>query len=228
MLPTTFYTLMCLNTRPPYDPRKLQCFLACSGISLTSISGGTPFNSDSQQNWNKLKLGIYIYMQMDRSSLSNSWIVPWSLPWALKLNNGGRKRPLGRRVFGSRSSSKNGWIKASNCTNVNQIIHQRPKWLTFILESFFYLPLCFGGSESTEVVSKRDPRLLEAFSCGISEIEDVYKGKLVNCSTRGTGNIYVHTQSFKYLVPWMSFNLGEFKFCVIRVHALNFLPSWGS
>jgi hypothetical protein len=36
------------------------------------------------------------------------------IPWGLKLNSGGRKRPLGRRVFGSLSSSKNGWINASN------------------------------------------------------------------------------------------------------------------
>lgn len=37
------------------------------------------------------------------------------IPWGLKLNSGGRKRPFGRRVFESRSSSKNEWPNASNC-----------------------------------------------------------------------------------------------------------------
>lgn len=64
---------------PNHKPRKAHCFLACSGISFTNISTGTPFSS-----------------------------------WGLKLNNGGRKRPFGSRVLGSRSSSKKGWIKASN------------------------------------------------------------------------------------------------------------------
>jgi hypothetical protein len=31
-----------------HNPRKAHCFLACSGISLTSISTGTPFSSDTQ------------------------------------------------------------------------------------------------------------------------------------------------------------------------------------
>lgn len=98
--------------------------------------------------------------------------------------------------------------------------------LTEILKSF-YLPLCFGGSESTEVILKRDPQLPEAFSCGISGNMDIYTVKLVNYLKGGTGNIF-SVSFFKYLVPWMSFNLGKLEFCVIRVHALNFLPGWGS
>lgn len=98
--------------------------------------------------------------------------------------------------------------------------------LTEILK-YFYLPLCFGGLESTEVILKRDPQLLEAFSYGISDNMDVCTVKLVNYLKGGTGNIYVQ-RFFKYLVPWMSFNLGKLEFCVIRVHALNFLPGWGS
>jgi len=39
-------------------------------------------------------------------------------PWDLKLKSGGRGRPLGRRVFGSLSSSKKGWMQASNCRPV--------------------------------------------------------------------------------------------------------------
>lgn len=51
------------------------------------------------------------------------------LPWGLKLKSGGRKRPFGKRVFGSRSSSKNGWINASNCirktrSNVSYGLHK--------------------------------------------------------------------------------------------------------
>lgn len=47
-----------------------------------------------------------------------------SLPWGLKLNNGGRKRPFGSRVLGSRSSSKKGWIKASNCIKLKVLLEQ--------------------------------------------------------------------------------------------------------
>lgn len=36
-----------------------------------------------------------------------------TLPWDLKLKRGGRGRPLGRRVFGSLNSSKNGCMQAS-------------------------------------------------------------------------------------------------------------------
>lgn len=37
----------------------------------------------------------------------------------LKLNRGGKKRPFGRRVVGSRSSSKKGW------TNASKAVHRR-------------------------------------------------------------------------------------------------------
>lgn len=36
-------------------------------------------------------------------------------PLDLKLNSGGRNRPLGKRALGSRNSSKKGWIRASSC-----------------------------------------------------------------------------------------------------------------
>jgi hypothetical protein len=35
----------------------------------------------------------------------------------LKLKRWGRERPFGNRAFGSRSSSKNGWINASNAVH---------------------------------------------------------------------------------------------------------------
>jgi len=38
-----------------------------------------------------------------------------NLPLGLKLKRWGRERPFGKREFGSRSSSKNGWTNASNC-----------------------------------------------------------------------------------------------------------------
>lgn len=44
------------------------------------------------------------------------------IPWGLKLKSGGRKRPFGRRVFGSRSSSKKECVKASNCIGRKQIM----------------------------------------------------------------------------------------------------------
>lgn len=33
---------------------------------------------------------------------------------------------------------------------------------------------------------------------------------------------------FYYLVPWMRFNLWEFKFCIIRIHAFNLFPCWSA
>lgn len=37
------------------------------------------------------------------------------------MNSAGRNRPFGRRVLGSRSSSKKEWVKASNCIWKKQI-----------------------------------------------------------------------------------------------------------
>lgn len=39
-------------TKPNHNPSQAHCFLACSGISLTIISTGTPFSSGQQQNTN--------------------------------------------------------------------------------------------------------------------------------------------------------------------------------
>lgn len=39
-------------------------------------------------------------------------------PAGLKLKSGGSGRPLGSRVLGSRSSSKNGWMQASNLKKI--------------------------------------------------------------------------------------------------------------
>jgi hypothetical protein len=33
---------------------------------------------------------------------------------------------------------------------------------------------------------------------------------------------------FTYLVPWMGFDLREFKFCVAGIHAANFLMCWST
>ena len=44
----------------------------------------------------------------------------WNIPCGLKLKRGGRKRPFGRRVLGSRSSSKNGWTSASTWRKVSK------------------------------------------------------------------------------------------------------------
>lgn len=49
-----------------------------------------------------------------KNEQANSTTGKSDLPWDLKLNKGGRGRPLGRRVLGSLSSSKNGWTQASN------------------------------------------------------------------------------------------------------------------
>jgi len=44
-----------------------------------------------------------------------------TVPCGLKLKSGGSGRPLGRRVFGSLSSSNNGWIQASNYNNTRRV-----------------------------------------------------------------------------------------------------------
>lgn len=36
-----------------YDPRNAQCFLACSGISRTKVSVGTPFSSGQEKRVSK-------------------------------------------------------------------------------------------------------------------------------------------------------------------------------
>ena len=45
------------------------------------------------------------------------------IPWGLKLKRGGKGRPLGRRVLGSRSSSKNGCTIASIYNQQSYIKH---------------------------------------------------------------------------------------------------------
>lgn len=39
------------------------------------------------------------------------------------MKRGGKGRPLGRRVLGSRSSLKNGWTQASNCKRYITVDH---------------------------------------------------------------------------------------------------------
>jgi len=51
----------------------------------------------------------------DHQSTNTTAYSKINIPWGLKLNSGGRKRPVGKRAFGSRSSSKKGWVKQSNC-----------------------------------------------------------------------------------------------------------------
>lgn len=48
-----------------------------------------------------------------------------TLPWDLKLKRGGRGRPLGRRVFGSLNSSKNGCMQASIWRMAPWLEHKR-------------------------------------------------------------------------------------------------------
>lgn len=45
---------------------------------------------------------------------------------SLKLKSGGKGRPLGKRAWGSRSSSKKGWAQASSCKDIH--IKQKDKF----------------------------------------------------------------------------------------------------
>lgn len=71
----------------------------------------------------------------DDQSLHKHWLIPKiNVPWDLKLNSGGRKRPVGKRAFGSRSSSKKGCVNASNCTtyrkNTSLEDNKKQYWIT--------------------------------------------------------------------------------------------------
>jgi hypothetical protein len=71
--------------------------------------------------------GVKIYWMSPRSSygslemlFSHLFVVfgrAEHLPCSVKLNRGGRSRPFGKRVLGSRSSSKNEWAQAFNGDN---------------------------------------------------------------------------------------------------------------
>lgn len=77
---------------------------------------------------------------------------------------------------------------------------------------------------STEAALTPDPPLQEASSCEISVVEHISlleKTKLI------LYNLFSQRKR-KYLVPRMGFNLGKFELRVIRVHALDFLPRWGT
>lgn len=51
------------------------------------------------------------------------------------MKRGGNGRPLGRRVLGSRSSSKNGWTRASNYKQQIHDIHGY--WLVILSDGCF-------------------------------------------------------------------------------------------
>lgn len=56
-------------------------------------------------------------------------------PGALKLKSGGRGRLFGSRVFGSLSSSKKGWIQASNYNQ--RVLHLDVTFLQYTRSHIF-------------------------------------------------------------------------------------------
>lgn len=73
---------------------------ACSGTSFDKSSTDAPFSSASNGIVIQYErtLQLFIYNKKNEIDIE---------PCGLKLNRGGKGRPLGRRAFGSRSSSKN-------------------------------------------------------------------------------------------------------------------------
>lgn len=70
----------------------------------------------------------------------------------------------------------------------------------------------------------QDPLLQGAFAYEISENNQY--------NTEDQNIIYTRKTEDKlswyvtHLVPWMSFDLGKFKFSVVGIHALNFFSGW--
>lgn len=115
-------TLVRLLPKRDHNPMEGHCFLACSGINFTRVSVGTPFNSE-------YKIMRILTRYNVKQEKENVGLVVFKnfIPRGLKLKSGGRKRPFGRRVFRSRSSSKKGWVKASNCIKIESISKVRPE-----------------------------------------------------------------------------------------------------
>jgi hypothetical protein len=94
-----------------------------------------------------------------------------------------------------------------------------------IIDKIIYSRLCIEDLESIGVILRRDPQLLVAYACERSDDEYSYKCgqhyKII--CINGKAKI-----TLQYLVPWMSFDLWEFEFGVIRIHTLYLFPCWGT
>lgn len=100
--------------------------------------------------------------------------VELNLPWGLKLKSGGSGRPFGSRVLGSLSSSKKGWMQASNC-NIKRMLNPVLAFCSFSLVwNELNLQLCISDSVSTGKIGIQGPLPLEADAFGIPDIGTRY------------------------------------------------------
>lgn len=111
------------------------------------------------------------------------------------MKSGGRRRPFGRRVLGLRRSSKNGWIKASNCIDNEEHKHTSTNeyWTitrgnnkqafsllcftklmhiinktSILCTTILYSQQCIADLENIAIILKPGRQLLGAYACGIS------------------------------------------------------------
>lgn len=134
-----------------------------------------------------------------------------SEPVGLKLKSNGNSRPLGSRVFGWRSSSKKACEQASNGENREAGVYSSKRE---------HRVMASGGVRGLNTWKTRH----KWWICSSQQLNNGYREW--QCPADLT-NKYMHSGGV-YLGPWMSFDLGEFEFCVVWVHLSDLLSCWGS
>lgn len=151
-------------------------------------------------------LGSFSSFEATDSSKTNI-----SEPLGLKLKRNGNSRPFGSRVFGWRSSSKKACEQASNGENREAGVYSSKRE---------HRVMASGGVRGLNTWKTRQ-------KCWIGSSQQLNDGYREWQCSAGLTNEYVHSGGV-YLGPRMSFDLGEFEFCVVWVHLSDLLSCWGS